>query len=429
MAENVVINNTTYNGVDALALVRSDGSVASFYPDAVRYVEQTLTEAQKAQARANINAVSDLYTIGRKIICGKYSKIIMMGDSIMDGYGGSDYNGAAGDALYEVSTNTAGYCFANVFKKFAEERFGIPVENKGQYGSRASKQVSEAQKYLTGNELVIWLTGTNNRISESDYNDYVQNFAQYVTTIESVCADLLILSCTPTLANDETARYKTTQDICNVIISNVGGSNFLDMRTLYADFCEQRSIEIASTLADNVHPNDLGHWILFKLLCQNIGLALSTYTNYKYDGGWWVVPTAYTNLVPTAINTDGSIYNNGLGYQNDYRMNSSGGTAQLEGACHTGYIEIVPGDIVRSYGSDNIGASGGYLAWYDASFANIHIFNGHTGTNLTAEQQADGKYLVTWDTSGLPENTKYVRFSFNKCQGENLIITRNEEIT
>lgn len=54
MAENVVINDTTYNGVDSLSLVRSDGTVAMFYPDAVRYNEQNLTEAQKAQAKKNV---------------------------------------------------------------------------------------------------------------------------------------------------------------------------------------------------------------------------------------------------------------------------------------------------------------------------------------------------------------------------------------
>ena len=54
MSENVVINDTTYNGVDTLALVRSDGNVATFYPDAVRYNAQNLTEEQKAQARENI---------------------------------------------------------------------------------------------------------------------------------------------------------------------------------------------------------------------------------------------------------------------------------------------------------------------------------------------------------------------------------------
>lgn len=58
MSENVVINGTTYNGVDALALIRADGTVVTFYPDAVRYNAQTLTEAQKAQARLNLGVGS-----------------------------------------------------------------------------------------------------------------------------------------------------------------------------------------------------------------------------------------------------------------------------------------------------------------------------------------------------------------------------------
>ena len=31
MSENVVINGTTYNGVEALSLVRTDGTVVKFY--------------------------------------------------------------------------------------------------------------------------------------------------------------------------------------------------------------------------------------------------------------------------------------------------------------------------------------------------------------------------------------------------------------
>lgn len=60
MSENVVINGTTYNGVDALSLFRADGTVVTFYPDAVRYNAQNLTEAQKAQARQNIGAQAEL---------------------------------------------------------------------------------------------------------------------------------------------------------------------------------------------------------------------------------------------------------------------------------------------------------------------------------------------------------------------------------
>lgn len=68
MSENVVINGTTYNGVDALSLVRADGTVVTFYPDAVRYNAQNLTEAQKAQARQNIGAQAELTEADKEAI-------------------------------------------------------------------------------------------------------------------------------------------------------------------------------------------------------------------------------------------------------------------------------------------------------------------------------------------------------------------------
>ena len=58
MAENVVINGTTYPAVEAVSLADGNGNTTVFYPDAVRYNEQYLTEAQKAQARQNLGVGS-----------------------------------------------------------------------------------------------------------------------------------------------------------------------------------------------------------------------------------------------------------------------------------------------------------------------------------------------------------------------------------
>lgn len=58
MAENVVINGTAYPEVEAVALDNGSGEKAMFYPDAVRYNAQTLTEEQKAQARNNIGVTA-----------------------------------------------------------------------------------------------------------------------------------------------------------------------------------------------------------------------------------------------------------------------------------------------------------------------------------------------------------------------------------
>lgn len=60
MAENIVVNGVTYNGVDSIAMQNTEGQAVGFYPDAVRYSAQTLTEAQKTQARANIGAISEV---------------------------------------------------------------------------------------------------------------------------------------------------------------------------------------------------------------------------------------------------------------------------------------------------------------------------------------------------------------------------------
>lgn len=59
MAENLVINGTTYPGVTTLAMQTENGETVGFYPDAVRYVEQALTDEQKAQVRENIGVTGD----------------------------------------------------------------------------------------------------------------------------------------------------------------------------------------------------------------------------------------------------------------------------------------------------------------------------------------------------------------------------------
>lgn len=59
MADNIVVNETTYNDVEAVSMVNENGDEILYYPDAVRYNAQNLTEAQKAQARENIGAITE----------------------------------------------------------------------------------------------------------------------------------------------------------------------------------------------------------------------------------------------------------------------------------------------------------------------------------------------------------------------------------
>lgn len=58
MAENLLINGVTYNNVNSISVPNEHGEETFFYPDAVRYNAQELTDEQKAQARENIGAAS-----------------------------------------------------------------------------------------------------------------------------------------------------------------------------------------------------------------------------------------------------------------------------------------------------------------------------------------------------------------------------------
>lgn len=62
MAENLVVNGVTYNGVDSISMTNENGEKVQFYYDAVRYNQQVLTEEQKAQARENLGLKTESWT-------------------------------------------------------------------------------------------------------------------------------------------------------------------------------------------------------------------------------------------------------------------------------------------------------------------------------------------------------------------------------
>ena len=61
MSENVVIRDETYD-VEAIVVENKEGRATAFYPDAVRYTEQTLTEEQKKQVRKNLGDENAKFT-------------------------------------------------------------------------------------------------------------------------------------------------------------------------------------------------------------------------------------------------------------------------------------------------------------------------------------------------------------------------------
>lgn len=91
-----------------------------------------------------------------------------------------------------------------------------------------------------------------------------------------------------------------------------------------------------------------------------------------------------TNLVPTAIDTDGSIYNS-IGYLTNSRLNSSGGVSAGQiGSITTGFIPITSNHIIQMGGATWAPYTTGnyhYLSFYDSSFAVLGSVSYNITTN------------------------------------------------
>lgn len=150
--------------------------------------------------------------------------------------------------------------------------------------------------------------------------------------------------------------------------------------------------------------------------------------------------SGHTNLVPLSTEADGkTIYNNGLGYKNGYRIRSSGAEAGHGSASHTGYIKAKGGDVVRLSGYDAmIVDSANSINVYDKNHNNLGqisanstwsygIFEGNTHNWDDVILEKSGVYYWV-----VPEgfDIEYIRVTgYTKRDGSKMIVTVNEEIS
>ena len=147
---------------------------------------------------------------------------------------------------------------------------------------------------------------------------------------------------------------------------------------------------------------------------------------------------SYTNLLPSAIDTDGSVYN-GVGWKKGYRLGSDGAPVGQNDSYLTGFIPVKFGDVVRlknvkwQYGV-NTGLNSGNqrVSFYDAS--KVHLGQSNAiglGGTLAGVKDANGIWtqFTVKNWSGVDVGSAaYFRLNCAEISGDS-IITVNEEIT
>jgi len=196
----------------------------------------------------------------------------------------------------------------------------------------------------------------------------------------------------------------------------------------------------ADGTADGVHPNEEGYKRYY------VPQLLSLFRRIMPSNAGVIVPSGvYTNLVPTSIDTDGSVFD-GVGYRDGYRFNSSGVLSAQAGTTSTGFIKVNASDVIRMAGNPwlpeytEAPASGvhSYIVFYDSAFTYLGSYNNTrnqtqttqaprgivTAGSVVTDENGVTTYNITFSDSS---KIAYVRLN-SWGSGADMIVTVNEEI-
>ena len=118
------------------------------------------------------------------------------------------------------------------------------------------------------------------------------------------------------------------------------------------------------------------------------------------------------NQVKYSINSDGSLYNNGLGYKNGYRLSSSGAEKAQAKSTVTGFMPITNSSLISMSGVGWGCPSGGYsyIAFYDANFTLLATVNRDSMTHTTGVSNVSS-YVSKSESSILTDENGVTTFN------------------
>lgn len=147
---------------------------------------------------------------------------------------------------------------------------------------------------------------------------------------------------------------------------------------------------------------------------------------------------SYTNLLPSATDTDGSIYN-GVGWEKGYRLGSDGAPSGQNDSYLTGFIPVKFGDVVHLKNvkwqngvTTGLNSGNQRISFYSADKAHLAQINAiGLGGTLSGVKDENGIWtqftVKNWSGVDLG-NAAYFRLNCAEISGDS-IITANEEIT
>jgi lysophospholipase L1-like esterase len=200
---------------------------------------------------------------------GTTAEIVLLGDSIVQGVGSSDYS-STGEVIAtidgtEYKRNVGNKSWGARFKEYIESSYyGLTVINNGLAG-QGIQVINENIDSLVGTDtkVAIVCAGVNNRTSSAStiQNYYEQLFASLQSK------DIKVLALSPIDVNG--ATFNTSMALVNTALERACLNYGVPYFNLYGEY---NAVLNANTKADyyndTLHPNDKGYATMFGLICK-----------------------------------------------------------------------------------------------------------------------------------------------------------------
>lgn len=145
--------------------------------------------------------------------------------------------------------------------------------------------------------------------------------------------------------------------------------------------------------------------------------------------------TQYTNIISYATDDIGEVYNDSLGYMDDYIIDENGDVDEynmVDGATHTGFLYGEKGSVFRFKGYGFSSQASTRIAFYDELYECIAVIEIPSAADDSANGISFDNSVMKLDTSAVTAfsvpDTFFIRLS-TAATGADLIITYNEELS
>jgi lysophospholipase L1-like esterase len=262
-------------------VLRMSGDIERFFAYAT--VGETAESLVWRKYNTTANA-HGLYDIADK-------SVVFIGDSIVEGYGASDYNGGEhGTSGHSIANNvktwyrnTGKKCWANQMTAYLEENYsGVKACNNG-IGGFTAQNIYDNLETLTidddGNraDIVFLSVGTNNRGASDKYGAIVSPLRKTIVWLLARGIQPIVLTNTPlynTSASEHIENTKKAREVQAAIqrACEDAGVHCYNLLSEFYCYLWEHGMDVTTVMNDPLHPNDLGYEVMFNLIKKIVGV-------------------------------------------------------------------------------------------------------------------------------------------------------------